>query len=141
MEKELPQETSKLSILEDIQAEYRIILQEYSRGDTCSIGELLYNVLRNAVLESDLGLKPGSWLTMWSVNQSKLTSDCISSLTKNPDNNRILLQVVVRIKWNDAGKYHCAWHTIKTQCMSDIIIEWDKIIFKVSSNFKNLWGP
>lgn len=60
MEKELPQETSKLGILEDIQAEYRIILQEYSRGNTCSIGELLYNVLRNAVLESDLGLKSGS---------------------------------------------------------------------------------
>lgn len=25
--------------------------------------------------------------------------------------------------------------------MSDIITEWEKIIFKVSSNYKSLWGP
>ena len=58
--KELPQEKRKLAILEDIPAEYRTIFQEYSRRDTCSTGESLYGVLRNAILKADLGLKPGS---------------------------------------------------------------------------------
>lgn len=58
--KELPQENIKLTNLEDIQEEYKIIFQEYCRKDTYSAGEELYNVLRNIVLESDLSLKPGS---------------------------------------------------------------------------------
>lgn len=59
--KELPQENSKLTNLEDIQEEYKIIFQEYCTRDTYSTGEELYSVLRNIVLEnSDLSLKPGS---------------------------------------------------------------------------------
>lgn len=49
-----------MTILEDIQAKYRIIFQESSRRVTCSVGGSLYNVLKNAIPESDLSLTPGS---------------------------------------------------------------------------------